>query len=147
MSYGELIQMYFERSVAIQWYWTVYIVVIGGVGAFSVFRQHPEVSTTAIVTILYLGFAYKNLGAIETTAEERAAVRLAAQEYLDTGPNANEAHIKHIRDRLTPTMQEYSIPGARYFHLFCDLLVVVFLWTKEWLRRQRSDRPAAPVPT
>jgi hypothetical protein len=145
MSYSELIQMYFERSVALQWYWTVYILVIGGVGAFSIFRHHPEVFTTAIVTILYLGFAYKNLGAIETTAEEREAVRLAAQEYPEAGPNA--ADVNRIRDRLGPTMQEYSIPGARYFHLFCDVLVVVFLWTKEWLRRQRSERPAAPVPT
>lgn len=145
MNYTELIQTYFERSVALQWYWTVYILVIGGVGAFSTFRMRPQVSTTAIVTVLYLGFAYKNLGAIEATAEEREAVRLAAKEYPEAGANA--ADIMRLRGRLEPAMPEYSIPGARYFHLFCDLLVVAFLWTKEWLRRQTSEWPAAPAAT
>src|SRR5207245_1911052 len=31
MNYSELIQAYFERSVALQWYWTIYVLVIGGV--------------------------------------------------------------------------------------------------------------------
>ena len=35
MSYSELIQLYFERSTALQWYWTIYVVVIGGLLAFS----------------------------------------------------------------------------------------------------------------
>ena len=30
MDYSELVQQYFERSVALQWYWTVYVLVIGG---------------------------------------------------------------------------------------------------------------------
>ena len=132
MSYSELIQTYFERSVALQWYWTLYVVVIGGVCAFSTFRRHPELSTTAILTVLYLGFAYKNLSAIEATAEEREAVRLTALEHPEAGPTA--ADVKRLRDRLAPAMPEYSISGARYFHLFCDGLVIAFLWTKEWLR-------------
>ncbi len=39
MNYSELIQAYFERSVALQWYWTIYVLVIGGVVGFSTFRQ------------------------------------------------------------------------------------------------------------
>ena len=30
MKYDQLIQLYFERSNALQWYWTLYVVVIGG---------------------------------------------------------------------------------------------------------------------
>ena len=30
MKYNELIQLYFERSTALQWYWNLYVVVIGG---------------------------------------------------------------------------------------------------------------------
>src|SRR5262245_50437365 len=118
MTYSELIQAYFERSVALQWYWTVYVLVIGGVLAFSTFRQHPEMVTTALVTVLYAGFAFKNLGAIEATAEEREAIRLAIKEYPATGPNA--ADIERTRARVEPTIPEYDIPAARFFHLFCD---------------------------
>src|SRR5438034_10574203 len=111
MSYNELIQAYFERSVALQWFWTIYVLVIGGVGGFSIFRQRPQLVTTLLVTILYCGFAYKNLGAIEATAEERQAIRSIIKEYPDTGPSA--ADIKRVRDKLEPKMPEYDIAGAR----------------------------------
>ena len=38
MSYSELMQAYFERSTALQWYWTIYVIVIGGVLGFSTLR-------------------------------------------------------------------------------------------------------------
>jgi hypothetical protein len=62
MSYSQLMQSYFERSVALQWYWTVYVLVIGGVLAFSAFRHQKDAVTTTLVILLYIGFAYKNLG-------------------------------------------------------------------------------------
>jgi hypothetical protein len=137
MTYYELVHTYFERSVALQWYWTIYVVVIGGVGAFSIFRQRPELTTTLIVTILYAGFAYKNLGAIEATAEERQAVRLAILDF----PDRSGVDIKRVRDKLEATMPEYDIAGARHFHWACDGLLIAFLWIKEWYRKkaQRSD--------
>jgi len=137
MNYSELVQAYFERSVALQWYWTIYVIVIGGVGAFSIFRQRPELTTTLLVTVLYAGFAYKNLGAIEATAEERAAIRLAIMQYPDTGTNA--ADVKRLREKLEPTMPEYDVAGARYFHWVCDLLTIAFLWVKEWHRRKAAN--------
>src|SRR5207249_2111655 len=106
MSYSELIQAYFERSVALQWYWTIYVLVIGGVGAFSTFRQRPEMVTTILVTLLYAGFAYKNLGAIEATAEEREAIRLAIKDYSGWEHQSNAGDIKRVRDRLEPKMPE-----------------------------------------
>src|SRR5207302_11048543 len=98
MSYSELIQAYFERSVALQWYWTVYVLVIGGVLGFSTFRQRPELATTVLVTILYACFAYKNLGAIEATAAERQAILLAVKDYPASGSSA--ADIRLARDKL-----------------------------------------------
>lgn len=144
MSYSELIQAYFERSVALQWYWTIYVLVIGGIAAFSTFRHRPELVTAILVTVLYMGFAWKNLGAIEATAEEREAIRSAIKDYPASGSNA--ADVKRVRDRLEPTLEEYSIAGARYFHLVCDLLLLAFVWTKEWRRRQ-LEQPPAPAAT
>jgi hypothetical protein len=138
MSYSELVQAYFERSVALQWYWTVYVLVIGGVAGFSTFRQRPEVVTTVLITLLYAGFAYKNLGAIEATAAEREAIRQAVKADPATGPHS--AEIERVRAKLEPHMPEYDVAGARYFHAACDLLTIAFVWAKEWRRRQ-PDRP------
>jgi hypothetical protein len=134
MNYQELIQTYFERSNALTWYWTVFILVIGGVLGFSTFRQRPELITTILVSILYLCFAYKNVGAIEATAQERQAVLSAIKAFPDSGSNA--ADIKRVREKLEPHMPEYDIAGALYFHYACDLLTLAFLWAKEWRRRQ-----------
>ncbi len=134
MNYPELIQAYFERSTALQWYWTIYVLVIGGVLGFSAFRQRPELITTILVTILYGCFAYKNLGAIEATAEERHAILTAVHEY----PASGAQDIARVRSHLEPTLPNYDIAGARYFHLGCDALTILFLWAKEW-RRNRSE--------
>src|SRR6266498_1799767 len=84
MNYSELISAYFERSTALQWYWTIYVIVIGGAMGFSTLRRRPEFVTTLFVTILYAAFAYKNLGAIEATAEEREAIRAALRDYPES---------------------------------------------------------------
>jgi uncharacterized membrane protein len=133
MNYSELIQAYFERSVALQWYWTIYVIAIGGLLGFSTFRQRPELVTTILVTILFACFAYKNEGAIEATAEEREAIRAAFIQYPAAGANA--ADIKLVRDKVEPTLSPYDIPGARYFHIGCALLTIAFVWAKEWRRR------------
>ena len=137
MSFGDLLQQYFERSVALQWYWTVYVLVIGGVLGFSTFRQRPELITTILVTLLYLGFAYKNAGAIESTAEEREAIRAVLKDVPAT------PDVTRVREKLDPTIPPYDIAGAKYFHLFCDLLTIAFLWAKEWRRRNPEAMPVS----
>jgi hypothetical protein len=142
MSYSELIQQYFERSTALQWYWTIYVLVIGGVVGFSTFRQRPELVTAILVAILYGGFAYKNWGAIEATAAEREAIRLAIQEFPadpaaeDPAPRPNAAEIQRVRQRLEPVIHAYDIPAAGRFHLACDALTILFIVVKEWRRRK-----------
>src|SRR5262249_15277641 len=132
MSYSELIQAFFERSIALQWYWTVYIIVIGGLLGFSTFRQRPEIVTVILVTILYACFAYKNLGAIEVTLMERRAILKAINEFPATGPNA--AEVTRVRENLEPILPESEPTGVRYFHLACDLLTLLAVWAKEWQR-------------
>jgi len=139
MTYSELVPVYFERSTALQWYWTIYIIVIGGVLGFSSIRQRPELVTTILVTILYGCFAYKNVGAIEATALEREAILSAIKSY----PAEDEADVKRVRDVLEPTLTPYDIDGARNFHMVCDLLTIAFVWAKEWQRRKVAATPPA----
>ena len=142
MSYNELIQAYFERSVAMQWYWTIYVLAIGGVLGFSTFRQRPDIVTTVLVTILYACFAYKNVDAITATAEEREAILSASKDYPASGSNA--ADVKRVRDKLEPTLTAYDVAGARYFHVACDLLTIAFLGAAEWRRRKTAEPSSAP---
>jgi hypothetical protein len=145
MSYSDLLQIYFDRSTALQWYWTVYIIVIGGALGFSTLRQRPEPVTLVLVTILYACFAYKNLGAIEVTLLERQAIYSAIRDYPLT--TANEGEIKRIRDVLEPILPMAEPSGVRSFHLACDLLTVAALWAKEWRRRKAAKLSAAPAAT
>jgi hypothetical protein len=143
MNYHELIQVYFERSVALQWYWTIYVIVIGGVLGFSTFRQRPDIVTTVLVVVLFVCFAYKNIGAIEGTAVEREMILLAIKEYPASGSNA--ADIERVRGKLEPTLPAYDVLGARYFHVACDLLTIAFLGAAELRRRKTAEQTPAPM--
>jgi hypothetical protein len=134
MSTNELFQLYFERSNALTWYWTVYILVVGGVIGFSAFRQRPEIITTVLVIVLYVCFAYKNLGAIEETTQQRAAVLVVIQDQPPSGTETGSA--KRLRDAVLPTLAPTSLDGVRYFHIACDLMTIVVLVAKELRRRQ-----------
>ena len=144
MSYSELIQAYFERSTALQWYWTIYVLVIGGILAFSVFRQRPETVTVVLVTALYACFAYKNLGAIEVTLLERQAFRSAIEDY---GANIfpKPPDMENIDKRLRPILPLAEPEGVRYFHIACDLMTIAAVWAKEWHRRKTMNQSTVPL--
>ena len=139
MSYSQLVQVYFERSTALQWYWTLYVIVIGGILAFSLFRERPDFIRTLLVTVLYACFAYKNLGAIEVTLQERQAILAAIKDYPATGPSADDIH--RVREKLEPVLPLSEPTGVRYFHGACDLLTIAALWVAE-LRRRKPELPS-----
>ena len=137
MKYSELIQAYFERSVALQSYWTIYVLVIGGVLAFSAFRHQKDFVTTVLVCLLYIGFAYKNLGAIEATLAERQALVTAIKQYpAVAGPDTTD--LKRVREVLEPTLTWQEYEGVRNFHVMCDLLTIAFLLARE-VRRKKTE--------
>jgi hypothetical protein len=144
MRYGELVQLYFERSVALQWYWTLYVVVIGGLLAVSSLRQRKDALTVLLVSVLYALFAYKNLGAIGDVTRERLAVLTAMKEYSPAGTEA--AEVNRLREKLEPTLTPTDYEGVRNFHLTCDVLTVAALWAMEWRRRRAWTAPGSGAP-
>src|ERR1051325_11160643 len=120
MKYIELVQLYMERSTALQWYWTIYIIVVGGLLAFSSLRQRKDLVTMGLLTVLYSCFAYKNLGAIEDSTAERAAILTSLKAHEPTGPGV--AEVKRLREGLEPTLNPSTLNEVRYFHIACDLL-------------------------
>jgi len=88
MNYNELIQLYFERSTAMQAYWNLYVVIVGGLLAFSSLRKQPAAITTLIVSILFALFAYENLDAMYDTTRQRFATIQAIKQFDSSGTNA-----------------------------------------------------------
>lgn len=137
MNYSELIQLYFERSNALQSYWTLYVVIVGGLLAFSSLRKQPAALTTAIVSILFALFAYENLGAIEATAKHRFATLEAIKSSEGTA-----ADVSRLRAPLEPTLNPASIGSTRTTHLTSDVLTIAALWAMEMRRRKFRDTAA-----
>src|SRR3954468_8181458 len=131
MNYSELIQLYFERSNALQSYWTLYVVIVGGLLAFSSLRKQPATLTTAIVSVLFALFAYENLSAIQATASNRFATLDAIKTSEGT-----VADVSRLRQSLEPTLQPASHGSTQATHLISDVLTIAGLWAMELRRRK-----------
>jgi hypothetical protein len=144
MKYDELIQLYFERSNALQAYWTLYVVIVGGLLAFSSLRKLPAPVTTLIVTLLFGLFAFENQDAILTVTRQRHAT-LAAIKQSDAGSTATD--IKPVRDLLEPTLTPAAGSSVRRTHLVSDLLTILGLWAMELRRRKNAGSlPPSGIP-
>jgi hypothetical protein len=138
LNYNELIQIYFERSNALQAYWTLYVIVIVAALGFSSQRKQRDLVTTALVTVLFGVFAYQNLGGIRDTTAQRLVIWQAAAQFsvVDQSP------LKPFGATLTPPAYEAS----RNFHLVGDVLAIAALWAMEARRRRYNpDNPYAPA--
>jgi hypothetical protein len=135
MNYNQWISLYFERSNALQWYWTLYVVIVGGLLAFSSLRQRGDLLTTLIISVLFCFFGYKNLGAILDTSLQRQA---ALDAIKTVSINSAEADQIDMRRKLEGTLVAADPPGTRNFHITSDVLTVACLWAME-LRRRRMQ--------
>ena len=133
MNYNELIQLYFERATAMQSYWNLYVIIVGGLLAFSSMRKHPAAITTAIVSILFALFAYKNLDAMHDTTTQRFAVLDAIKQYDAT---TSEAASIEVRNLLEPTLTPATWRSVKATHITSDILTIAALCAME-LRRRR----------
>ena len=133
MTYSELIQLYFERSNALQAYWTLYVVVVGGLLAFSSMRRVPAAMTTLIVSLLFGVFAYENVDAIATVSVQRhATLALIKQSDPAAAPG-----VAPVRQQLEPTLTPASESSSRRTHLVGDVLTLLAIWAMEFNRRRR----------
>jgi hypothetical protein len=140
MNYNELIQLYFERSNAMQAYWNLYVIIVGGILAFSSLRKQPAAITTALVCILFALFAYKNLDAMHDVTAQRFAILDAIKQFDSSGailPNS-----KPVRDLLEPTLTPATYASVRVTHVTSDILTIIALCAMELRRRRLREAPA-----
>lgn len=141
MNYNELIQLYFERSTAMQQYWNLYVIIVGGVLAFSSLRKQPAAITTVLVCILFGLFAYNNLDAMKDTTAQRFATIDAIKQF-DSGAAAASPS-KQVRDLLEPTLTPATYNSVRMTHVTSDILTIAALLAMELRRRRlKSIMPA-----
>jgi len=141
MNYNDLIQLYFERSTAMQAYWNLYVLIVGGLLAFSSLRKQPAAITTLIVSILFVLFAYKNLDAMYDTTQQRFATIQSIKQFDSSGTNA--ASLKQTRDLLEPTLTPATYGSVRATHVTSDVLTIAALWAMEFRRRRLKSRAPA----
>ena len=142
MNYTELIQLYFERSTAMQQYWSLYVVILGVVLAFSSLRKQPAAITTALVCILFALFAYENLDAMKDTTAQRFAT-IGAIKQFDSG-GATAAPMKQVRDLIEPTLTPATYNSVRTTHVISDILTIAALCAMELRRRRLRNAVVAP---
>jgi hypothetical protein len=138
MKYSDLIQLYFERSNALQSYWTLYVVIVGGLLAFSSLRKLPAALTTLIVSVLFGLFAYENLDAIQQTT----VVRYRALDAIKQS-DASAPEVKAVRELLEPALTPATMSSVRTTHLVSDILTIAALWAMELRRRKAATSVAA----
>lgn len=133
MNYHDLIQLYFERGNAMQNFWNLYVVILGGVLAFSSLRKQPAPITTALVCLLFALFAYENLGAMHDATAQRFALLQAVKDF-PTGAGA--AAVQQTRTLLEPTLTPATYESVKTTHITSDLLALAALIAMEFRRRR-----------
>jgi hypothetical protein len=138
MNYSELIHLYFERSNAMQAYWNLYVVIVGGLLAFSSLRKQPAAITTAIVCVLFALFAYKNLDAMHDVTVQRFATIAAIKQFDAASADTN----RQQRDLIEPTLTPATWGSVQATHLTSDVLTIAGLWAMEFRRRRLRETTA-----
>ena len=140
MNYSDLIHLYFERSNAMQAYWNLYVVIVGGLLAFSSLRKQPAAITTAIVSILFLLFAYKNLDAMHDVTVQRFATIEAIKHFDPNSVGIPAA--REQRQLIEPTLTPATYGSVRATHVTSDILTILGLWAMEFRRRRLTQAPS-----
>ena len=136
MNYSELIQLYFDRSTAMQNYWNLYVLIVGGILAFSSLRKHHAAITTLLVCILFALFAYENLGAMKDCTAQRFAVLRAIRQFEADGAAANP---KAVRELIEPTLTPATYSSVKVTHVTSDVLTILALIAMEFRRRPLGE--------
>jgi len=144
MNYSDLLQLYFDRANAMQNFWNLYVLIVGGLLAFSSLRKQPALITTLLVALLFAIFAYENLGALKDCTAQRFAMLNAIRQFDANGGATTNP--KPARDLIEPTLTPASWGSVRATHLTSDLLTLLALGAMEFRRRRVHPESASGAP-
>jgi len=145
MRFADLVSLYFQQSNMLQTYWTVYVVVIGGLLAVAAIRKEPDFLAGALATLLYCSFAYKNMSALTDLTSTRYATLQSIQQYDPSAAPADKGPIEVFKANVVPTLQGPSVESVRTFHIYCDVITMATMWGLQLNRLRRHRRELATV--
>ena len=141
MRYADLLDLYFTQSNMLQTYWTVYVVVIGGLLAVAAIRKEPDFLAGVLATVLYCSFAYKNMSAITDLTETRYGTLVTIQKYEPSAAGMEAVAVSLSQSNIVPTLHGPSSASVRTFHIYCDVVTMATMWGLQLnrLRKHRRD--------
>ncbi len=130
MNFKDLVTLYFERTNAMQYLWSIYITIVLGLMGF-VGTAKPRLAIIFLMLIAFFGFAYVNCGALRSVTNQRNVVAnlIRSENKSDTDPD--------VRRQISSTLDPPSVLDVTVFHVIGDLLVisaVLFLGFKHAVR-------------
>ncbi|MBZ5521627.1 MAG: hypothetical protein LAP21_05150 [Acidobacteriia bacterium] len=116
----EALTLFFERSNAMQTYWSYYITVVLGVLAFFGAGSPRSVTTAGLISVTFLGFARANYQGMTDVARQRVEVC----KYL-IKPEYNCSKLPcTIKSPLPITLNPPAVNAVKAFHIVVDVLTI-----------------------
>jgi hypothetical protein len=130
MDFKDVAGHLFERSNAMQSFWSYYIAVSGALLAFFG-TSRRSIPLTILLTVAFIGIAAANLGGMKNVAQQRVALRAllmqARTENADKVfkvPLPSEAVVAAYLDVPPPP----PVNGVIATHLCCDVVIIAAIW-------------------
>lgn len=137
MEYKDLIQLYFERSNALQVFWTIYVTVVGAILTVLAAREKRDIVVASIMTLGFAAFAAVNLDAMHDVTVQRIQTRNAIRNYE---PTKSEPGLEKLRPMLEPTLKVPAVESIARFHIAADALTIAGIWVLALRKRKPNEK-------
>ena len=138
MTYNDLMLLFFERSNALQAFWTIYVTVIGALVAFCATRTRVGLFTMVTITVGFVAFASVNLSGMRDIESQRLAAKEALKEFPLPEEKAERSKIEFAKSHLHDTLSPPSVNSVTAFHILADVLTVSALWIMSYRKPERA---------
>ena len=128
MEFKDLLSLYFERSNAMQMYWSFYVTIVLALMAFfGTVKVSSEIKyVVGILLLAFIAFATVNLGALREVNQQRIDAKALIEQGAFKKDNAPDEPTVRL---LLKDMNPPSIAGVITFHIIADLFTIAAILT------------------
>ena len=135
MNYSDLVQLYFDRSTAMQNYWNLYVLVVGGLLAFSSCANNTQRSPPR-----WSRYSSRFLPTRTRAMKDVTAQRFALLDSIGRRrPAAVARAIPRDARTLEPTLTPATYASVKLTHITSDVLTILALVAMELRRRSLRE--------
>jgi len=125
MEFKDLVTLYFERSSAMQTFWSIYVTIALGLLAFiGSVKPSPERNLLAgILSFSFVAFAAVNLDALVDVTIARNVAKELISNFKPSATLTQE-----VIDKIMLTVRPPAVWTIIVFHVTADILVLAGVW-------------------